>query len=64
MREEVLRQLNARGIQARPCWRLLPDLPMYRAAPVGRAGLDVARDRVGRLVNIPSSAKLGADEQG
>jgi perosamine synthetase len=60
-REKLLHDTNAQGIHTRPCWRLLPDLAMYRAAPIARSGLAVARDRVGRIVNIPSSASLIGD---
>lgn len=56
-RDAFLTETNACGIQTRPPWRLLADLPMYAAAP--RTGdLPVARDFVARIVNIPSSANL------
>ena len=56
-RESFLEDTNAKGIQTRPAWRLISDLPMYATAP--RSGsLAVARDLVERIVNIPSSAQL------
>ncbi len=56
-RDAFLADTNARGIETRPPWRLLADLPMYASAP--RTGdLPVARDLTARLVNIPSSANL------
>lgn len=62
LREGVLTQTNERGIQTRPCWRLLADLPMYRSAPIAEPGIAKARDRGARLVNIPSSPNLVADD--
>jgi perosamine synthetase len=58
MRDKVLTEANAHGIGTRPCWRLLPDLPMYCHAPVAGPGVPVARERVGRIINVPSSANL------
>jgi perosamine synthetase len=61
LRDSVLTQTNERGVQTRPCWRLLADLPMYRSAPVTETGIAKARDRAARLVNIPSSPNLAGD---
>jgi perosamine synthetase len=58
MRPAFLDETNSRGIRTRPCWRLLSDLPMYRTALIANSGISLARDRAGRLVNIPSSANL------
>lgn len=58
LRDSVLAHTNERGLQTRPCWRLLADLPMYRSAPRARAGIAKARDRAARVVNIPSSPNL------
>lgn len=56
-RDAFISDSNACGIETRPPWRLLADLPMYRSAP--RTGdLPVARDFAARLVSIPSSANL------
>lgn len=57
-RDALLTLTNERGLQTRPCWRLLADLPMYRSAPVAETGIAIARDRAARLVNIPSSPNL------
>ena len=62
LRDAVLTQTNERGLQTRPCWRLLADLPMYRGAPMARAGVARARERAARLVNIPSSPNLVSDD--
>jgi perosamine synthetase len=64
LRDSVLAQTNERGVQTRPCWRLLADLPMYRNAPTAAAGIAKARDRAARLVNIPSSPDLVPDNAG
>jgi perosamine synthetase len=64
LRDEVLTRTNERGVQTRPCWRLLADLPMYRAAPVAATGIATARDRAARIVNIPSSPNLVGDNAG
>jgi perosamine synthetase len=61
-RDTVLAETNARGIQTRPCWRLLPDLPMYLTAPTASAGCAVARDCASRLVSLPSSPQLIRDD--
>ncbi|EWY42511.1 aminotransferase DegT [Skermanella stibiiresistens SB22] len=55
---DFLERANASGIQTRPCWRPLPELRMFAAAPVAGAGFPVARDRATRLVNLPSGPGL------
>jgi len=57
-RDAFLDASNAVGLQTRPCWRLLCDLPMYRDAPRGAGGLEAARRVESRLVCLPSSAFL------
>lgn len=53
----VLEETNEAGLQTRPCWTLLCDLPMYREAP--RNGeMTIARDIASRLINVPSSPNL------
>lgn len=59
-RDAMLDDANGRGIQVRPCWRLMCDLPMYRHCPT-TGDLSAARDIEARLVNLPSSAKLTMD---
>lgn len=57
-RDSLLDQLNKNGIHARPAWTLMHRLPMYRDCP--RMDLGAAEDLAARIVNIPSSAALGA----
>lgn len=57
-RDELLSALNDDGLMARPVWTLLHRLPMYRDCP--RGSLDVAENLEGRIVNVPSSAKLAS----
>lgn len=56
-RDHFLEQTNAAGIMTRPVWALMHRLPMYANCP--RMSLGVAEGIEARLVNIPSSAKLG-----
>ena len=56
-RDAVLAATNDAGFMTRPAWRLMHRLPMYADAP--RDDLMVAEDLERRLVNIPSSARLG-----
>jgi len=56
-RDRFLDASNARGIQTRPCWRLLPDTGAWTEAMVAD-GLEGARWIVDRLVNLPSSPSL------
>ncbi len=56
-RDEFLRVANDAGIQCRPLWDLLSDLPMYRTSP--RGDLTTARSLQGRVLSMPSSPKLG-----
>lgn len=55
-RNTVLQTLNDAGLMARPIWRLMHRLPMYRDAP--RADLAEAEDLEARVINLPSSAYL------
>jgi perosamine synthetase len=56
-RDAVLGATNDVGLMTRPAWRLMHRLPMYADAP--RDNLSVAEALETRLVNIPSSARLG-----
>jgi perosamine synthetase len=58
-RNAVLEGLNQAGFQARPVWRPLHTLPMYRECP--RGDLSVTEDLAARLINLPSSPCLGWD---
>jgi perosamine synthetase len=57
-RNALLDALNDAGLMARPIWTLLHRLPMYAETP--RANLSQAEDLEARVINIPSSAYLGA----
>jgi perosamine synthetase len=57
LRDPILAATNDAGFMTRPAWRLMHRLPMY--ADVPRADLSVAEGIEARLVNIPSSARLG-----
>ncbi len=56
-RNAVLAALNQAGFQARPVWRPLHTLPMYRDCPRGE--LAATEDSAVRLINLPSSPCLG-----
>jgi len=56
-RDEFLRVTNDAGIQCRPLWELLSDLPMYQTNPHG--DLTTAHSLQRRVISMPSSPKLG-----
>ena len=56
-RDALLETLNNEGLMARPAWALMHCLPMYRHCP--RMDLSTAESIERRLVNLPSSARLG-----
>ena len=53
----LLERTNAVGIGTRPVWTLMHKLPMYGTCP--RMDLSTAESLERRLINIPSSARLG-----
>ncbi|HUJ19465.1 MAG TPA: LegC family aminotransferase [Nitrospirota bacterium] len=57
-RDRILKASNDAGIMTRPAWSLMHQLPMFRDCP--RMDLAVAESIERRLINIPSSAILGA----
>jgi len=57
-REAVLAALNDAGYMSRPVWTLMHRLPMYAGCP--RMSLETAERLEAGIVNLPSSAKLGA----
>lgn len=59
-RDQLLQVLNQAGVMTRPIWTLMHRLPMYADMP--RADLLQAEDLEARVLNIPSSAYLGALE--
>lgn len=58
-RDRLLELTNGNGIQTRPTWTLMHRLPMYGLCP--RMDLSCAESIARRLINIPSSAVLGAE---
>ena len=60
-RDTVLEALNGAGLMARPVWEPLHSLAIYAECP--RADLTVTTDLAARIVNVPSSAKLGRNGQ-
>lgn len=59
-RDALLEATNSQGIMTRPAWTLMHRLPMFADCP--RMDLALAENLESRLVNIPSSAVLGAAE--
>ena len=57
-RDEILAVTNDAGLMTRPSWTLMHELAPYRDSP--RMPLSVAESLEVRLINIPSSAFLGA----
>jgi perosamine synthetase len=57
-RDRLLTALHDGGIQARPLWMPMHQLPMYRTCP--RSDLSVAEDMLARCINLPSSPILAA----
>lgn len=58
VRDAVLQATNDVGIQTRPTWTLMNELPMYRHCP--RMPLSRAIDLEQRIVSLPSSPKLAS----
>lgn len=56
-RDQVLEALNDAGIGSRPIWELMYTMPMFMDCP--RMDCKVAEDIGRRLINLPSSVKLG-----
>lgn len=56
-RDELLAALNDAAYTSRPIWTLMHRLPMYASCP--RMPLTMAESLEARVVNIPSSARLG-----
>jgi perosamine synthetase len=57
LRDSVLSASNAAGHQARPVWTLIHRLPPFSACP--RMPLEQSESISDRLINLPSSARLG-----
>lgn len=57
LRDVILEETNRRGIRTRPAWTLMNRLPMFQDCP--RMDLSTAESLERRIVNLPSSARLG-----
>ena len=57
-RDSLLDATNSQGIMTRPAWMLMHELEIYKSCPK-MDSLSAAEDIERRLINIPSSAKLG-----
>jgi len=60
-RDAILAATNDVGLMTRPTWTLMHRLPPYRECP--RMPLPVAESLEARLINLPSSAHLGAKDE-
>ncbi len=58
-RDSILSATNDAGLMTRPTWTLMHRLPHFKNSP--RMDLCVAEALDRRLINLPSSAKLGAE---
>lgn len=56
-RDDVLAALNDAGIGSRPIWELMYTMPMFKDCP--RMDCVTAEDIGKRLINLPSSVRLG-----
>lgn len=57
LRNTILDETNRLGIQTRPAWTCMHRLPMFANCP--QMDLSTAENLEARIINIPSSAKLG-----
>lgn len=57
LRDKILEDTNRRGIRTRPAWTLMSRLPMFQDCP--RMDLSTAESLERRIINLPSSARLG-----
>jgi len=62
-RDEMLSALHAAGLKCRPVWTPMHQLPMFATAP-RMADLSVTEDMFARVINLPSSPKLGRGTPG
>lgn len=57
-RDVLLTSLHEVGLMCRPIWKLMHHLEMYKTCP--RMKLPVSEELEARIINLPSSASLGA----
>jgi perosamine synthetase len=60
-RDEILAVTNDAGLMTRPTWTLMQRLAPYSECP--KMPLPVAESLEARLINLPSSARLGAESK-
>jgi perosamine synthetase len=60
LRDRLLVALNQAGLQSRPVWRPMHELPMYRDCP--KMDLSVTENLAARIINVPSSAVLAGEK--
>ncbi len=56
LRDFLLQELNDKGYQARPCWKLMHKLSFYKDCP--RSDMQISEKLYNSIINLPSSAKL------
>ena len=56
-RDHILEILNDAGVGSRPIWELMYTMPMFKDCP--RMDCKIAEDIGRRLINLPSSVRLG-----
>jgi perosamine synthetase len=61
-RDEILDTLHAAGLKCRPLWTPMHMLPMFASAP-RMDDLSVTEDMFARVINLPSSPRLGRRAQ-
>lgn len=59
-KEALLEETNKIGIETRPAWTLIHQLPMFKQCPSLKLG--VAESLQSRIINLPSSPRLGVGE--
>mgnify|MGYP000872521412 CR=1 FL=1 len=60
-RDAILSATNAAGLMTRPTWTLMHQLVPYRECP--KMNLTVAESLARRIINLPSSSRLGMDRR-
>ena len=55
-RMQLIQYLNDAGIQVRPIWALMEDLPMFKSCQTGN--ITISREIYNRVINLPCSTSL------
>ena len=53
---QLIQYLNDAGIQVRPIWALMEDLPMFKSCQTGN--ITISREIYNRVINLPCSTSL------